>query len=67
MAAAAQTTPGFWRRLLGSPSGVIGLAIVLLLVFCAAFAEMLAPFSPTKLGAGGRFLPPVEKHLLVTD
>ncbi len=67
MAAAVQTTPGFWHRLLGSPSGVIGLAIVLLLVFCAAFAEMLAPFSPTKMGAGGRFLPPGEKHLLGTD
>ncbi|MEL6102425.1 MAG: ABC transporter permease [Pseudomonadota bacterium] len=67
MAAVRQTPPGFWRRLLSSPSGVIGLAIVVLLVICAAFAEMLAPFSPTKMGAGGRFLPPGDKHLLGTD
>lgn len=59
--------PGFWRRLVRSPSGLIGLAIVLALVFCAAFADVLAPYSPTKMGAGGRFLPPGGKYLLGTD
>lgn len=59
--------PGFWRRLVRSPSGLIGLSIVLLLVFCAAFADVLAPYSPTKMGAGGRFLPPGGKYLLGTD
>ncbi|MEM9642354.1 MAG: ABC transporter permease, partial [Pseudomonadota bacterium] len=29
--------------------------------------EMLAPFDPNKMGAGGRFLPPGGKHLLGTD
>lgn len=61
------TPPGFWRRLVRSPSGLIGLSIVLLLVFCAAFADVLAPYSPTKMGAGGRFLPPGGKYLLGTD
>ncbi|MET1416417.1 ABC transporter permease [Roseibium sp. HPY-6] len=59
--------PGFWRRLVRSPSGLIGLAIVLALVFCAGFADVLAPYSPTKMGAGGRFLPPGGKYLLGTD
>ncbi|WP_299482384.1 ABC transporter permease [uncultured Roseibium sp.] len=59
--------PGFWRRLVRSPSGLVGLSIVLLLVFCAAFADVLAPYSPTKMGAGGRFLPPGGKYLLGTD
>lgn len=59
--------PGFWRRLVRSPSGLIGLAIVLILIFCAAFADILAPYSPTKMGAGGRFLPPGGKYLLGTD
>lgn len=59
--------PGFWRRLVRSPSGLIGLTIVLILIFCAAFADVLAPYSPTKMGAGGRFLPPGGKYLLGTD
>jgi len=64
---APQAHPGFLRRLLSSPSGAIGLGIVLLLVFSAIFAEMLAPYDPNKMGAGGRFLPPGETHLLGTD
>ncbi|MEM6693977.1 MAG: ABC transporter permease [Pseudomonadota bacterium] len=67
MAVIAQTSPSFLRRLLSSPSGVIGLGIVLLLIFCATFAEMLAPYNPTKMGAGGRFLPPGGDYLLGTD
>ncbi len=62
-----RAAPGFLRRLLRSPSGAIGLAIVLLLIFCALFAEMLAPYNPAKMGAGGRFLPPGGDHLLGTD
>ncbi len=62
-----KAAPGFLRRLLSSPSGAIGLAIVFLLIFCALFAEMLAPYNPTKMGAGGRFLPPGGDHLLGTD
>ena len=57
----------FLRRLLGSPSGAIGLAIVLLLIFCAIFAEMLVPYDPYKMGSGGRFLPPGGQHFLGTD
>lgn len=63
----AKAPAGFLRRLLSSPSGVIGLAIVLLLIFCAAFAGVLAPYNPTKMGAGGRFLPPGGNYLLGTD
>lgn len=64
---APKAPPGFLRRLLRSPSGAIGLGIVLLLLFFAIFAEMLAPYNPNKMGAGGRFLPPGGKHLLGTD
>lgn len=59
--------PRFWVRLLRSPNGVVGFALVALLVFCATFADFLAPYSPTKMGAGGRFLPPGDKFLLGTD
>jgi ABC-type dipeptide/oligopeptide/nickel transport system permease subunit len=64
---ARKASPGFLRRLLGSPSGATGLAIVLLLIFCAAFAEVLAPHDPYRMGAGGRFLPPGGDFLLGTD
>ena len=64
----AHTAPaGFWRRLFLSPNGVVGLVIVLGLIFCAAFAENLAPHNPAKMGAGGRFLPPSGDFLLGTD
>ncbi|MEM9342966.1 MAG: ABC transporter permease [Pseudomonadota bacterium] len=58
---------GFLRRLLASPSGAIGLVIVLLLILCAVFAEALAPYDPNKMGAGARFLPPGRDHPLGTD
>ena len=58
---------GFWRRLRQSPNGVVGLMIVSGLIFCAAFAEILAPYNPAKMGAGGRFLPPSGDFLLGTD
>ena len=58
---------GFWRRLLLSPNGVVGLVIVLGLIFCAIFAEILAPHNPAKMGTGGRFLPPSGDFPLGTD
>lgn len=59
--------PGFWRRMLRSPNGVLGLVIVLGLVFCAVFADVLSPYDPSRMGAGGRFLPPGGEFLLGTD
>lgn len=59
--------PGFLWRLVRSPSGAIGLTIVLLLIFCALFADVLAPYDPNKMGSGGRFLPPSGDYPLGTD
>jgi ABC-type dipeptide/oligopeptide/nickel transport system permease subunit len=58
---------GFLWRLVRSPSGAIGLVIVLLLIFCALFADVLAPFDPNKMGSGGRFMPPSGDFPLGTD
>jgi ABC-type dipeptide/oligopeptide/nickel transport system permease subunit len=60
-------SPGFLRRLVRSPSGAIGLVIVLLLIFCALFANVLAPYDPNKMGSGGRFLSPSGDFPLGTD
>jgi ABC-type dipeptide/oligopeptide/nickel transport system permease subunit len=55
------------RRLVSTPAGVIGLVIVATLIGGALLADLLAPYNPTKMGAGGRFLPPGGDHLLGTD
>lgn len=59
--------PTLLRRLLGTPTGVIGLAIVSLLIGGAVFADFLAPYDPTKMAVGPRFLKPGAEHLLGTD
>ncbi|WP_068117347.1 nickel transporter permease [Tropicimonas marinistellae] len=58
---------GFWRALLASPSGMIGLAIVGLLVFSALAAPLLAPFDPLRMAAGPRLDPPSAAHWMGTD
>lgn len=59
--------PGFWRRLLSSPGGVVGLTIVVLLLLAALLADQIAPFSPTRMAAGRRLAEPSLRHLLGTD
>jgi ABC-type dipeptide/oligopeptide/nickel transport system permease subunit len=58
---------GFWARLVLSPGGAIGLAVVALLVIVAVFAPDIAPFSPTRMGAGRKLLEPSWRHLAGTD
>lgn len=62
-----RAAPGFWRRLLSSPSGAVGMAVVAALIVCAAGADWLAPHDPQRMGTGGRFLPPGGRFLLGTD
>jgi peptide/nickel transport system permease protein len=72
MVAAIEAMPsprrtGLWRELLKSPSGVIGLAIVLVLTVTALFAPWIAPFDPLAMGAGPRFQPPSARYPFGTD
>jgi peptide/nickel transport system permease protein len=58
-----------WRSFTTNPLAVIGLAIIVLLVLVAIFADLLAPYSPV---AGGdlrtaRLLPPSAAHWFGTD
>jgi ABC-type dipeptide/oligopeptide/nickel transport system permease subunit len=57
----------FARRLVGTLNGIVGGGVVLLLVVSAAFADWLAPYAPTKMAAGPRFLPPTLAFPLGTD
>ena len=57
----------FARRVLAQPGGLIGVAIVLTLIVCAAFAPQLAPFDPIQMGAGRPLVEPSAVHPLGTD
>lgn len=59
--------PHFLRRMALSPSGAIGLAVVILLVGSALLAGLIAPYSPIRMGVGPRFLPPSAAFPLGTD
>jgi peptide/nickel transport system permease protein len=56
-----------WVRLLRSPGGVIGLALVAVLILTALLAPWLAPFNPIKLASGRPLTPPGAAHLMGTD
>jgi peptide/nickel transport system permease protein len=56
-----------WRRLVGQPLGVVGLAIVALLLVCAAFAQWIAPYDPLAQSLDGRLMPPGAAHWFGTD
>ncbi|NYE57035.1 nickel transporter permease [Carboxydothermus ferrireducens] len=56
------------KRLLKNKAAVVGLIIVLLLLFTAIFAPVLAPYDPIKDGSlQNRLKPPSSEHLLGTD
>jgi peptide/nickel transport system permease protein len=70
-AAAARARPprlgGALGRVLRDPLGALGLALVLLFVFSAAFADLLAPYAPNALDVPARLQGPSWAHPLGTD
>ena len=68
--ATAGPSPGrqaFLVRLARSPSGLIGLMVVLTLVAVALGADRLAPYAPTRMAAGPRLAAPSLAHPIGTD
>jgi peptide/nickel transport system permease protein len=69
--AQVSSRPPAWRRLLTiarrNPLGVFGLIIVLALVFCGFFAELIAPFEPGQLDLGNKQASPSLEHPFGTD
>ena len=55
------------RRLLRNPSARIGGGVLLLILFCAAFAPWIAPHDPLAVNTLGRLRPPSAVHWLGTD
>src|SRR5690349_11987689 len=58
-----------WKTFLGNPLAVVGLVIVLALILCAIFADVLATHSPYSGGdlRTDRLLPPGHKFWLGSD
>jgi peptide/nickel transport system permease protein len=57
----------FWNIFRQNKLGVVGLVILLIFIFLAIFAPVLAKFPSLTTGAGEAFLNPSFKHLLGTD
>ena len=56
-----------WLAFARNPLGLIGLAIVVLLLLCAAFAPLIAAQDPTAQDLTIRLQPPTAMHWLGTD
>lgn len=57
----------FLGSLLRSPGGLIGLALIGLLLAAALLADQITPFAPTRMAAGRRLAEPGARHLFGTD
>jgi len=55
------------RRLFRNPLALLGLAIVILMIGAAVFAERVAPYSPTDSDLNLYVTPPSPEHALGTD
>lgn len=58
---------GLVQRIAAEPMGLLGLALVLLLIFTGIFADWLVPYDPIKINVRERLADPSWAHLLGTD
>ncbi len=63
----AQRRPLLRAPLLRNPLGAAGCVLILILVLAAAFAPLVAPYSPVETNLAERLLPPGPAHLFGTD
>jgi peptide/nickel transport system permease protein len=57
----------FMKVFLGRPVVIIGFAIILVFLICAAIPSLLAPYDPVKQDLNSVLIPPGPDHLLGTD
>ena len=55
------------RRFLRNRQAVAGLIMLTILVFCAVFAPVIAPYDPIKQDLRNRLDPPSWEHIMGTD
>ncbi|HCL79923.1 MAG TPA: ABC transporter permease [Synergistaceae bacterium] len=56
-----------WRRLRRNKAAVAGMTVVILLLFVAVFAPLIAPYDPNQTNIKIRLQPPSAEHLMGTD
>lgn len=56
-----------WVRLKMNKAAMVGLFIIVLLVFCAIFADVIAPYGLDDQDLKNTFQPPSSEHLMGTD
>lgn len=56
-----------WLAFRRNPAAMIGLTIIVLLLLCAAFAPLIAPFDPIAQALDERLLPPSSTNWFGTD
>lgn len=56
-----------WPRLINNRTALAGLILVTAVLATALLADVIAPYSPTKINLVGRFLPPSTSHWMGTD
>lgn len=56
-----------WKRLKRNKTAMVGLAIILLLVFVAVFAKVIAPYDATVANVKDSYMTPCRAHLFGTD
>ncbi len=57
----------FFKRLTQRPTAVVGLILFAILVFCAVFADVIAPYDYTQVNVREQNQPPSWKHICGTD
>jgi len=66
-AVAAPAKPTVWRKLFRSPSVVVGLSIVLVMVFIGLIAPLIATSDPTAINPGARNRHPMAESTMRLD
>ena len=64
---AGPARPSALRRLIADPLGRFGLALVLVILLTAIFADAIAPYNPSAIAIPDRLLAPSLAHLFGTD
>lgn len=54
-------------KIMREPLGALGISLVILMIFSAVFADLIASADPSKISPRDRFLPPSFDHLMGTD
>ncbi|QPC41736.1 ABC transporter permease [Kaustia mangrovi] len=58
---------GFAHQMGKNPLGILGAALVILMVASAVFAHLITPYDPTRIMVGPRLAPPSLEFLMGTD